>query len=157
MFVVSRDTSASLAVPDAESELGDLFVDLTPLLHQAGDLLDRVDHGGVISTTELASDRRVGEVRQLSEDVHADLSGDHERPPTRWSAQLIDWKAKDLRRGVQDLLCSDSTRLARRDEVSEHRLCQLFGERLPCEIGIGTYPDQRAFELADVVLHDDRR
>jgi hypothetical protein len=63
MFVVSRDTSASFAVPDAESELGNLFVDLTPLLHQAGDLLHRVDHGGVISTTELAGDRRVGKIR----------------------------------------------------------------------------------------------
>jgi hypothetical protein len=63
MFVVSRDTLASFAVPDAEGEFGHLFVDLPAFLHESGNLLHGMDHGGVVSATELTGDRGVGKVR----------------------------------------------------------------------------------------------
>ena len=39
----------------------------------------------------------------------------------------------------------------RGQEVGEHLARDLFGERHPVQAGVGRDPDQRAFELADVV------
>ena len=42
------------AVPDPLGELGDLVVDLAALLHERADLLDGVDHRGVVTAREAA-------------------------------------------------------------------------------------------------------
>ena len=54
---------------DALDQFGDLVVDLLTFLHHPLHLVDRVDDGGVVASTELACDRRMGEVGEVADDV----------------------------------------------------------------------------------------
>src|SRR5262245_41783685 len=89
-------------VADRFAELRDLVVDLPALLHQGADLLDRVDHGGVVAVAELAGDGRVAEVGELAEDVHAHLPGGHERPAAALTGDLVDAEGELLGGPLQD-------------------------------------------------------
>src|ERR1700722_476101 len=68
-----RPTSG--AGPDLLGELGDLLVDLAPLLHLPGDLVDCVDHRGVVAIAEHPGDGRIAVVGQVPDQVHGDLAG----------------------------------------------------------------------------------
>lgn len=48
---------------DLQKKVGDLLVDLSALLHLAGDLLDRMDNSGVIAPAKDPGDGRVAVVR----------------------------------------------------------------------------------------------
>ena len=90
------------AEPNAAHELVDLVEHLMTLGHETFDLLDGMDHGGVVSPAELFGDPRVGEVRQLTEDVHPDLTGDDEWPPPTLAAEVLDGEAEHGRGFVED-------------------------------------------------------
>src|SRR4051812_14714809 len=80
----------SAALADLVEQLRDLVVDLAALAHEGLDLLDRVDDRGVITTTELTCDGRIGQVGQIPEDVHGDLAGGHQRPLAALALELLD-------------------------------------------------------------------
>ena len=80
----------SVAVADPDSEFSDLLVDLAALFHQTGDLVVCVDDGRVVTATEFPGDRGVRKVCERSEQVHPDLTGDHERPAPARAAQFLD-------------------------------------------------------------------
>src|SRR3954451_17635711 len=115
----------SCTLLDAMDEGGDLVVDLPALLHEAGDLLDGVDDGGVIPPAELAGDGRVAEVRELAEDLHADLPGRHEGPAPAGAAELLDAEPEGVGGRLEDDLRCDPAGLAGREDVGEDALGQL--------------------------------
>src|SRR4051794_37234985 len=83
-------TSPDLAAgPNDLDELGHLVVDLAALLHEGADLLDGVDHRGVVPPAVLPGDGRVAEVGQLPAHVHADLAGGDERAPAALALELL--------------------------------------------------------------------
>ena len=63
---------------DLLDQLRDLLVDLPALLHLAGDLLDGVDHRGVVALAEDAADGGIAVVRELAGEVHGHLAGGDE-------------------------------------------------------------------------------
>ena len=65
--------------PQELSEVRDLIEDLHIGSHECLDLLNGVDHGCVIATTELCSDLREREIGVLPAEVHGDLSVPRER------------------------------------------------------------------------------
>src|SRR5207302_1546592 len=67
------------AVLDPVDEVVDLLEHHSFLRHLAADLLAGVHDRGVIASAELLGDLRVAVVGELPEDVHADLTGRHQR------------------------------------------------------------------------------
>src|SRR4051794_15907195 len=65
----------------AMDELGHLVVNLATFLHETADLLDRVDHGGVVATTEFSRDGGIAEVGEFAAYIHPNLTRGDERPP----------------------------------------------------------------------------
>src|ERR1700677_5408511 len=78
--VAGRVEWSGRAGTDLLDQLGDLLVNLSPFLHLAGDLVDGVDHGCVITIAEDPPDGRIAVVREFSGQVHGDLAGCDERP-----------------------------------------------------------------------------
>src|SRR2546429_9484279 len=94
--------SSSCAALDAVNELGPRVVDAPPFLHLRRDLLDGMDHRGVVTSAELPGDRRIAEIGQLPEHVHADLAGGDEGAAAALAGQLVDTESEHLGRGVED-------------------------------------------------------
>src|SRR5210317_279308 len=78
-------------------KVGDLLVDLLSLTHLALDFLHGVDHRRVIAASEEPGDTRIAQIGQISEHVHGDLPGGHERPLARLAPQRVDLEPEDLR------------------------------------------------------------
>ena len=78
-------------------EIGDLVVDLLALTHESLDLLDGVDHGGVVAAPEQPSDGRVAEVGEFTEGVHGRLPGGDQWTLAALAAQRIDGEPEDPR------------------------------------------------------------
>src|SRR5581483_166808 len=144
---------ASHTALDALYEPGHLVVDLSPLLHEGGDLLDGVNDGGVVAAAELACDGRVAEVGQLTEDVHADLTGGDQGAAPAGAAEVLHTEAEGLRRGIEDDPGCDLARLGGEEDVGQDLLGDVAGEGLAVEAGVGGDADERPLELTDVVLH----
>src|SRR5271154_5368138 len=98
----------SITFSHPDDQIGDLFVNLAAFLHQAGDLLHRVDHRRVITTTELTGDRGIGEIGQLPEHVHRHLPGNDQGSSPGGTTEFIDRKTEGFGGRVQDLLGGDS-------------------------------------------------
>src|SRR5688500_3994961 len=81
--------SGALSRLDAVDELRDLLVDVAPLGHLVGDLLDRVHDRRVVPPAELPGDLGVAVIRQLPEDVHADLARADQRSPAAPAAEAF--------------------------------------------------------------------
>lgn len=81
-----RELASSSSGSDDSGQLGYLVVDGAPLSHELGDLVHSVDHGRVISPSELTRNGRVAEVGELTEDVHTDLACGNERASSTRSA-----------------------------------------------------------------------
>src|SRR5438477_8093554 len=144
-----------MSVPglDHAGELRDLVVDLAALLHQGRDLLDRVNHGCVITPPEFAGDRRITEVRELAKDIHADLAGGDEGSPAAGATELVDAEPEHLRCRLEDSLWRHDYGGVVGHQVGKNALGQLDRQGLDVEARVGANPDESALELADVVLH----
>ena len=121
----------------------------------------------MVAAAELSGDVGVGELGQLSHDVHGDLPGVHQRPPPALSAQVLDVVPVLGAGGLQDQLRRDDPRPVVPQRVGQHLLGERQRELDPVEAAERRHPDQCAVELTDVVrdvrgdeLHDvggDRR
>lgn len=136
---------------DPENEVGDLLVDGPLFFHHFGDAFDGVDDGAVVPSTELAGDGRVGKVRELTEDVHGNLSSRDKGTAATGTRQFLDAEAEALGCRCQDELGRDPTGLTGRDQVREDMLGQFTGDGLPIETAVGGDADEGPFELSDVV------
>src|SRR3954451_6525175 len=123
-------------VLDAADELVDLFEHHAPLGHLAPDLLARVHHRGVVAAPELLGDLRIAVVGELAEDVHPDLARGHERPAPALATQVFDRPPEHLRGLFEDHLRCDHARPARGQQVGEHLVRDVFGQRNAMEARI---------------------
>src|SRR5450759_2743874 len=105
------------------------------LLHEAGDLLDRMNDGGVVPSSELPPDGRVTEVGQFAEHVHADLPGGDQRPAPIGPAELFDRESESVRGSLEDDLRGDPSWLVGGDDVRQDLFGQLPAQRLSIEAG----------------------
>src|SRR4051812_3281476 len=121
----SARPQTSCRVLDQLRELVHLVIDLALLSHQLLDLLDGVDHGGVIALAERLGDLGEAEVGHLAAHVHCDLAGVDQRPGAAARQQLVDRHAEHGRGRVQDPLCSDHAGLAIAQQVAEDLLGEL--------------------------------
>src|SRR5262245_39800229 len=76
------------------TQVVDLVVDLLALCHESLDLLDRMDHGGVVPAAEEAGDRGVAEIGLLAEDVHRHLAGGDELALAALATEGLDREAE---------------------------------------------------------------
>ena len=76
-------------------KIGDLFVDRLALTHLAGNLLDSVNHGGVIAPAEEPGDARITQIGHLTEHVHGDLAGGHQWSLTTFALERLDFKTEN--------------------------------------------------------------
>lgn len=93
--------SAQLQILDKH---GDTIVGLAAFGHESGDLVDGVNHGGVVATTEETSDCRIRQIGKFAEYIHRFLSGHNERPLATLSAKSVNSKAQQASYFGEELL-----------------------------------------------------
>jgi len=128
----------------------DVFKRLLALPHEALDLVDGVDHRGVVAPTEESGDGGVTEVGELAEHVHRHLAGGDEGPLTALAPERLDAESDEAGELGEQFLVGAGLH----ERGGQHRPEQLFGhrnaDRDPVERGVGGDPDEGPFQLTDV-------
>src|SRR5262245_37386640 len=136
-FSTAAASRPSVTLSDGLHQPRDLVVDLAILGHQRADLLDRVDHRGVVAAAELPGDVGVRQVGQLPHDVHGDLPRRDQWALAVLAGDLVDGEPELLRGLLEDQLRRDRTRLVLAQEVGQHLRRPVDGEGFMREAGEG--------------------
>src|SRR2546421_1431623 len=122
------------------------------LTAELGDLLVGVQHGGVVLAAEGLADGREAGGGLLSDEEHGHLSGeDYVLVPTA-ALHLLQGDVVVGGDRLLDVLDAHRAGVAAGDDVAEDPLSRVEGDRLAVERGVGQDADERALELADVLL-----
>jgi len=152
--------SPSFTGTNVRGEGRDLIVDFAAFGHETGDLLDGVDHRGVVTITELSTDGRVTQVGELTKDVHRNLACSYEGPSPAGTNEIFAAEAVDLRGLVEDQVRGDDQRCVAGNQISENGGGQVDGANLLVETAVGGDPGQGTLEFTNVlgdVLGDEEQ
>src|SRR5919204_41749 len=135
---------------DQAGQVLDLAIDGLAVAHLLLDLVDAVERGRVVPLEQLADlDQR--HTRALADEVHRHVASRRERPGAALRGEVADRQGKVPGGLVEDHAGRDLG-LRLREQILEGVLGEVAGDRLAGEVGPRDHSDERALELADVLV-----